>query len=99
MYKIKVLGSDLLQTTTSNEPILNALIKGRKEYPISSGCKKGGCGICKVRVIDGSFDTGNMSASHVNNDLVENGIVLACQTFACSDLTVEILPINKRRMG
>ena len=60
----------------------------RLGYPIKAGCRSGGCGICKVRVLTGSFERGRMSAAYLDANSAEAGFVLACRTFLTSDLLV-----------
>lgn len=43
------------------------------------GCRRGGCGICRVQVIKGSAEPmREMSAEHVTSEDLKNGTVLAC---------------------
>jgi ferredoxin len=55
------------------------------------GCRGGGCGVCRVRVISGEFETGVMSAAHISGDDRAQGVVLACQLFPRSDLSLRAL--------
>lgn len=59
--------------------------------PVSIGCKGGGCGVCKVRVLDGEFSAKRMSKAHISDGERANNIVLACQITPLSDLTVEVV--------
>lgn len=70
---------------TSGESVLGAMERaGRCEIPV--GCRGGGCGICKVRVIEGAFTTGKMSSAQVSADDVRTGIVLACRLYPQGDM-------------
>ena len=62
---------------------------GRKGIP--KGCFGGGCGICRIRVIDGDHITGKMSRAHVTEQEEAEGYALACKCFPCSDLQVEVV--------
>ena len=54
------------------------------------GCRGGGCGICKIRVLSGEFRSGPMSRAHVSAEDQESGRqVLACQVFPETDLQIE----------
>jgi ferredoxin len=55
---------------------------------ISVGCRGGGCGVCRVRVLEGTYTTRRMSRRHVTEADEADGIVLACRTIATSDLVV-----------
>lgn len=58
---------------------------------ITVGCRGGGCGVCKVRVLEGRYSTGVMSAACVPPEEREDGIALACKLFPESDLQLEVL--------
>jgi ferredoxin len=60
---------------------------GRKGIPV--GCRGGGCGVCKVRIAEGSVRTGKMSRCHVTADEEAQGVVLACKAYPQSDLQVQ----------
>ena len=59
---------------------------------ISVGCRGGGCGVCRVRVIDGTYTTKRMSRRHVSEADETTGLVLACRTIPASDITVRCEP-------
>lgn len=62
---------------------------------IDIGCRRGGCGVCRVRVLEGTFTTKVMSKAYCTPDEVSSGIVLACRTFPTSDLVIEACPKPK----
>lgn len=62
---------------------------GRRGIPV--GCRNGGCGVCKVKILDGDFATRVMSRAHVSPDEEAAGIVLACRAFPRSDLSLQAL--------
>ncbi|WP_341644032.1 2Fe-2S iron-sulfur cluster-binding protein [Thauera sp. SDU_THAU2] len=62
---------------------------GRKGIPV--GCRGGGCGVCKVRVMQGSYHTHRMSRSCVSEAEEAAGVVLACKLFPDSDLRIEVV--------
>jgi ferredoxin len=57
---------------------------------IKSGCHGGGCGVCKVRVMSGTFTCGVMSRAHVEAETATRRDVLACRVFPQSSLVVEV---------
>lgn len=65
---------------------------------IAVGCRNGGCGVCKVRVLSGEFRCGPMSARRVTPAERELGLALACRLYPHSDLEVERIlePIARR---
>jgi ferredoxin len=66
---------------------------GTKASPV--GCRRGGCGVCRVRVIDGQFNTKVMSKAYCTEHDIAAGEVLACRVFPTTDLVVEPCPKTK----
>jgi ferredoxin len=56
---------------------------------IGVGCRSGGCGICRVRVVSGDYVTGKMSRSRITEQDEAAGLVLACRLYPRSDLILE----------
>ncbi|NHN75934.1 2Fe-2S iron-sulfur cluster binding domain-containing protein [Azotobacter chroococcum] len=61
--------------------------QGKRCIPV--GCRGGGCGVCKVRVVSGRFDYGLMSCRHVSADQRGRGLALACRLFPLGDSEVQ----------
>jgi ferredoxin len=62
------------------ETLLEAAIRSGTGL-IRVGCRAGGCGMCKVRVVGGHYEAGKMSRAHVSGEEEQQGHVLACRTF------------------
>mgnify|MGYP001589863247 CR=1 FL=1 len=62
---------------------------GRRGIPV--GCRGGGCGVCKVQVLDGRYHTGTMSRACVTADEEARGYALACKVIPDSDLTLRVV--------
>ena len=79
-----------------HEALLAAMVKiERKGIPV--GCLNGGCGVCKVRIVQGAFEnTGPISRAHVSMDESANNITLACRAAPTSDVVLEILGKMKK---
>lgn len=56
---------------------------------IGIGCRGGGCGICRVRVVSGDYVTGKMSRSRITEQDEAAGLVLACRLYPRSNLILE----------
>ena len=75
------------------------LLQGMKTYRVGApmlkvipvGCRGGGCGVCRVRVLAGDYATGKMSRKHVSEQQQAQGVALACRVFPRTDLTVALL--------
>lgn len=84
-FQVSVTGSDKVITCHHDEALLMAMERhGYAKVPV--GCRKGGCGVCKIRVVKGEFVTGKMSVRHVPEAERELNFTLACKTFPRSDL-------------
>jgi ferredoxin len=59
---------------------------------VQVGCRSGGCGVCRVEILSGTWAAKKMSKAHVTEDDLAHNIVLACRTFATSDLTLRPCP-------
>lgn len=53
------------------------------------GCRSGGCGVCKVSVLEGEFVSKKMSTKHIGNDALNKGMVLSCRVYPRSDLKIK----------
>ena len=53
------------------------------------GCCAGGCGVCKIRVLQGTFHTKVMSRAKVSETEQQHGYALACRLYPDSDLMIE----------
>ena len=63
------------------------------------GCRGGGCGVCKVRVITGDYRTGKMSRSKVSENEERTGCALACRLYPESSLMLEALGKFQQRQS
>lgn len=88
-YRITIDGTDRTVICRKDENLLAAL--ARQGYgKVRVGCRNGGCGVCKIRVTEGEFETGKMSIKHVTQAERGDNYTLSCRTFPKSDLTLMI---------
>ena len=88
-FRVSVEGSDKMITCLADETLLKAMARqGISNIPV--GCRNGGCGVCKIRVTEGTYKTGKMSIKHVTQVERNDGYALACKAFPKSDLTVTV---------
>jgi len=78
-----------------DETVLGAILRGGAK--IVFGCRGGGCGSCKMRVISGRVEHGRCSAAVLTEEEKEKGSFLSCQARPLSDLTVALTARNKYR--
>lgn len=66
------------------EPILDAALRLRGDAPYA--CKNGVCGTCRAKLVRGTVDMAQNYA--LEQDEVDHGYVLACQSYPTSDAVV-----------
>lgn len=82
----KVTGDEFL--CREDESLLAAMTRSGKGH-IRYGCGGGGCGVCKVRVLEGEFLAFKaMSARHIGEEERERNEVLACCVKPRSDIVL-----------
>lgn len=62
---------------------------GKKGIPV--GCRGGGCGVCKVEIIAGTYLKRVMSRDYVSEEDEQAGRVLACRVRPTSDIRLRVL--------
>jgi 3-phenylpropionate/trans-cinnamate dioxygenase ferredoxin reductase subunit len=74
----------------TEESLLRGMLRlGRKGIPV--GCVNGGCGVCKVRVLDGRVSVlGPVSRAHVSADEEAAGYTLACRVGPATAVRLEV---------
>jgi len=59
-------------------------------YKLPVGCRRGGCGVCKARIVTGEFLRTPMSRSHISIDDEQAGLILSCSIYPRSDLLLKL---------
>jgi len=74
----------------TSESLLAGMVKiGRKGIPV--GCVNGGCGVCKVRILEGQIQTlGPISRAHVTHEEESKGYTLACRVAPSTAVKLEV---------
>ena len=78
------------------QTVLAAILESRAS--VAFGCRGGGCGTCKMRVVAGQVDHGRCSTAVLPEEERTAGWFLSCQACARSDLTVELTAGNRYRV-
>ncbi|PCI54634.1 MAG: ferredoxin [Alphaproteobacteria bacterium] len=60
---------------------------------IAVGCRGGGCGVCKVRVISGAYTISKMAVGKVTKEERKLGYALACCLYTRGDLKIRLIQI------
>ncbi|WP_051768154.1 2Fe-2S iron-sulfur cluster-binding protein [Sphingobium sp. DC-2] len=92
--RIEVLGRKGGFTCREDENVLAAMIaSGQSLLPV--GCRNGGCGVCRVKVLAGRFAAGPMSRAMVTAADQASGAGLSCRLYPLSDMTIVPMPLRR----
>lgn len=74
-----------------DESLLQGMLRlGRKGIPV--GCVNGGCGVCKVHVLEGQCrPLGPISRAHVSAAEEAHGFTLACRVAPITPVQLEVV--------
>ncbi|MCL5042967.1 MAG: 2Fe-2S iron-sulfur cluster-binding protein [Gammaproteobacteria bacterium] len=89
-YRIHLETLDIDFICQANQNVLECLISSGKKG-IQVGCRGGGCGVCRVEVVDGEYCARPMSKAHIDDQSIGNRQVLACCIKPKSDLSLKVL--------
>ena len=78
-----------------DENVLAAIL--RSGAKVAFGCRGGGCGACKMRLVSGRVEYGRCSAAVLSHEEKASGAFLSCQARPLSDLMVELTAANRYR--
>lgn len=92
-HRITIEGSDQTYVVSQAEQSVLDAMAGRPSA-VAIGCRSGGCGVCRVQVLSGDYQRGEMSAEQISAECHSKGYVLACRIYPSSDL--HLRPIGKR---
>jgi ferredoxin len=89
MARITVEGTDVAVEAYPGETVLETL--RRTGNALRVGCRRGGCAICKVEVLEGTFEYTRPIADKVLTDEEQaGGTCLTCRAVPTSDLVVSL---------
>lgn len=90
MFRVKVMKeSDSYDVSCQeNQSILDAAVARGVKIPY--GCKGGGCGMCKIKVEEGSYHIGKSSKAVLPDHERDLNYALACKTYPDSNLSIWI---------
>ena len=74
----------------TTESLLQGMLRlGRRGIPV--GCVSGGCGVCKVRIVEGQvIALGPISRAHVSAEDERRGLTLACRVAPATAVRLEV---------
>jgi ferredoxin len=89
MRVVTILPDGLQVTAAAEETVLGALSRAGLRYRV--GCKRGGCGICKVQLVLGEVRYERRVAQSVlSDDERVEGICLSCRAVPITDIAIEL---------
>ncbi len=91
-FTVHIMPSGHRFNVESDESVLDAAL--RHGYAFPYGCRNGGCGACKGKLLNGSVDYGTNRPPALSDEDIGQGLALFCQARATSDLSVEIKEIG-----
>ena len=95
-YTIALSPVGVTISSTPEETVLAAILGSGAS--VVFGCRGGGCGTCKMRLISGEVAHGRCSAAVLSEEGKQSGWFLSCQAHALTDLTIELTAANRYRM-
>lgn len=91
VFSIEIAGSDVRFPCRADQSLLAAMMAAGHRA-LAVGCRSGGCGVCRVRILSGRFTTGHMNRAVVSIADELAGSLLSCRTFPRSDIRLEPMP-------
>ena len=89
-FQVLVADTSTAFACRADQPVLAAM-SGAGQRCVQVGCRSGGCGVCRVEVLEGEYECGTMSHAQVDADDRARGVVLACQLYPRSPLRLRVL--------
>lgn len=90
LFEVFVSGAEKAFPCRDDQSVLAAMSLSGSAC-VQVGCRSGGCGVCRVEVLSGAYESGQMSQAQVCDVDRARGVVLACQLFPRGDLRVRVL--------
>jgi 3-phenylpropionate/trans-cinnamate dioxygenase ferredoxin reductase subunit len=88
---VHVMQTDETYACATSESLLAGMLRlGRKGIPV--GCVNGGCGVCKVQVVQGQCQAlGPISRAHISAAEEAHGFTLACRVAPVTPVELEVV--------
>jgi ferredoxin len=98
MTRITVQGEDVAVECGSGETILEAM--HRTGHALRVGCRRGGCAVCKLDVVEGEYEyTRPLADKVLTDDERAAGVCLTCRAVPTSDMTVALRQEEDNRVN
>jgi CDP-4-dehydro-6-deoxyglucose reductase len=98
MATVCVLPDSVTIAVRPNETILHALY--RSGYGYRTGCTRGGCGICKVDLVEGAVDyAARVAETVLSPQEIAAGTCLSCRAIPLTDIIIALRNERLRRLN
>ncbi len=98
MSRLTVASDGVEVGVNEGETILEALYRNGYAYRI--GCRRGGCAICKVDIVEGEVEYNRVvSESVLSEEEMAAGICLSCRAVPVGDVTIALREENLRQVA
>jgi len=91
-YRIRLADGSAEVVAAPGQSVLAAFERRRGTAAVPVGCRNGGCGVCRIQVLDGHVRAEKMSVRPVNATERAVGYALACRIYPTSDLIIAVAP-------
>lgn len=88
-HQVTIHGTEHQFLCRADRSVLAAMVDCGQDALVV-GCRSGGCGVCRVEVMEGQYHTGQMSGAQISALDRVGGVVLACQLFPRSALVLQV---------
>lgn len=94
-HRVSIVDSGEVFACAPGESVLHGMARlGRRGIPV--GCRGGGCGVCRIEVLEGRYEKRVMSRAHISAADEAAGRALACRIFPLEDLRLRVIgPLHK----
>ena len=90
VFQVTINNTGEVYSCNEKKHLLAGMIQlGKKGIPV--GCRSGGCGVCKIKILSGDYTSKKMSRDHVSEDEERQGIMLACRVFPQADISLSVI--------
>lgn len=97
VFQVTIEDTGEVYRCSENESLLSGMERlGKRGIPV--GCRGGGCGVCKVRIVQGEYQKRSMSRDHITREEEGAGVVLACRVRPLSDIRLGVLGCMKKNV-
>ncbi len=96
-YTITIVDDGSSYRCTDTRTLLEGMeALGKKGIPV--GCRGGGCGVCKVQILSGTYTKRVMSREHISVQEEADGFVLACRVRPTSEVQLRVIGSMKKNV-